>query len=444
MATSAEEYARDSRLIANATKFRYNPMVVDHADGARLYDVDGREYLDFGGSWSLASLGYSNEHVRQAIESQLRKTTFAGLVSSINRPALDLAEKLVSLMGGDFEKKVWYGLAGSDAAEAAQRLILTATGKRRIVSFIGGWHGTSDASMSLSAHPALSGQIAGAHVTKVPYPDPYHNPLGCAPGELTDRTLSYLEDYIFATICPPEDTAAIFVETIQADSGDIVPPPDFLPRLRALCDRLQILLLVDDIKIGLGRTGRMFSYEHSDIDPDVLILGKSLGGGQPLSAIVARAELLDEGFAGFTAVGNATGCAAGLATIEVIEQEGLVELSAQNGRHLQQQLQQTLGRYEIVGDIRGLGMIQGIELVKDRATKEPHREAAAKIIYRAWELGLVCYYAGYWGSVIEITPPLILTGEEIERGVAILGQATQDFVDGKISDESVADFAGWG
>ena len=444
MATSAEEYARDDRLIANATKFRYNPMVIERGEGARLYDADGREYLDFGGSWSLASLGYGNEHVRRAIESQLSKTTFAGLISSVNTPALDLAEKLVSLMGGDFEKKVWYGLAGSDAAEAAQRLLLLATGKRRIVSFIGGWHGTSDASMSLSAHPALSGQIAGAHVTKVPFPDPYHNPFGCAPEELTDRCLSYLENYIFATICPPEDTAAVFVETIQADSGDVVPPPDFLPKLRALCDRHQILLVVDDIKVGLGRTGRMFSYEHSEIHPDLLILGKSLGGGLPLSAIVGRAELLDEGFAGFTAVGNATGCAAGLATIEVIEQEGLVELAAQNGRHLHQQLRKALDRYEIVGDIRGIGMIQGIELVKDRATKEPHREAAAKIVYRAWELGLVCYYAGYWGNVIEVTPPLILTGDEIERGAAILGRAARDFVDGKISDESVAPFAGWG
>ena len=443
MTTNIEQYQRDSRLIANATKVRYNPIVVDHAAGARIYDVEGRSYLDFGASWSLAHLGYSNERVREAVNAQMRKTMFAGLISGVNQPALDLAEKLVALASGPFEKKVWFGLSGSDASEAAQRMILAATGKRRIVSFIGGMHGTSDASMGLSALPGFAKYMLGAHVTRVPYPDPYRSPFGRGPEGVADQCLDYLEHYIFKTICPPEDTAAIFVETVQSDSGDVVPPADFIPKLRALCDRHGILLVIDDIKVGLGRTGRMFSYEHNDIDPDLLLLGKSLGGGLPLSAIVGRADVLDVGFAGFTTSGNATSCAAGLATIEVIEQEGLIELAAENGRYLQQRLREALGEYEVVGDLRGLGMIQGIDLVKDRASKEPYREAAAKIVYRAWELGLVCYYAGNWANVIEITPPLIVTGDEIDEGVAILKQAVEDFLAGKVSDEAVAPYAGW-
>ena len=445
MTSISELVERDSRLISDALKIRYNPMVVDHAQGVHIYDVEGNTYLDFGAAWSLAHLGYSNERVRNAVRDQMDKTTFAGLISEINRPALDLAEKLVEMVPGGFDKKVWFGLSGSDASEAAQRMILMATGKQRIVSFIGGWHGTSDSAMGLSGHPAFNRYVVGAHVTKVPYPNPYRNPFGDGSGHVTDQCLNYLENYIFATICPPEDTAAVFVEAVQSDGGDIVPPPDFMPKLRALCDRHGILLVVDEIKVGLGRTGKMLSYEHAEIEADVVLLGKSLGGGLPLSAVVGRSEILDTDsvVALFTTSGNATSCAAGLATVQAIEEQGLVEAAARNGEYLHQRLRDTLSEYEIVGDVRGLGMIQGIELVKDRADKEPNQRAAAKIVYRAWELGLILYYAGNWGNVLEITPPLIMTRDEIDEGVTILERAVRDVVEGKVSDEDVAAYTGW-
>ena len=437
--------ARDERLISSALKIRYTPMAVERGEGARLFDVAGKRYLDFGSCWSLAHLGYSNDHVRAAIREQLERTTFAGLVSAINLPALDLAERLVDLVPGDFSKKVWFGLAGSDASEAAQRLLLLATGRRRLVSFVGSWHGTTEATMALSGHPSLAGAGGGGFVTKAPYPNPYRNPFGDGSGHVTDQCLDFLENYLFPTICPPDEVAAIFVETVQSDGGDVTPPPDFLPKLRALCDRHGILLVVDDIKIGLGRTGKMFSYEHGGVAADLVLLGKSLGGGLPLSAIVGRQEILDAGtgVALFTTVGNATSCAAGLATLEAIERDGIVECAATNGAYLQQRLTETLGRHEIVGDVRGLGMIQGVELVKDRQTKEPNQPAAAKIVYRAWELGLIVYYAGNWGNVLEVTPPLIASREEIDEGVAILDQAITDVLAGKVSDETVAPFAGW-
>jgi 4-aminobutyrate aminotransferase len=218
-----------------------------------------------------------------------------------------------------------------------------------------------------------------------------------------------------------------------------------MPKLRALCDRHGILLVVDEIKVGLGRTGRWFAYEHGGIAADVVLLGKSLGGGLPLSAIVARKEILDvgTGLALFTAAGNATSCAAGLATVEAIERQGLVERSAENGRYLNERLADALSKHEIVGDVRGLGMIQGVELVTDQTSKEPNQPAAAKIVYRAFELGLIVYYAGNWGNVLEITPPLILTRDEIDEGVAILDRAIADVLDGKVSDETVAPYAGW-
>jgi 4-aminobutyrate aminotransferase len=441
---------RDNQLIADALKIRYTPFVAVRGEGAYLFDPEGRRYLDFSGGWAVAQLGYSDERVRQAVACQLAQTTFAGLISAINLPALDLAEKLVSLTPGDFPKKAWFGLSGSDASEMAQRMILRATGKRRLVSFVGSWHGTTDAAMGLSGHPSFAASPSGAHVTKAPYPNPYRNPFGfgdedAGPQEIAERCLRFLEDYLFRTICPPEDVAAVFVEAVQSDAGDIVPPPNFLPGLRELCDRHGLLLVLDEVKTGLGRTGRMFAFEHAGITPDLVLLGKSLGGGLPLSAIVGRAEILDadSGIALFTVVGNATCCAAGLATIGAIEADGLVERAAEHGLYLQGKLRRTLAKYEIVGDIRGLGMIQGVELVSDWVTKEPNPAAAAKVVYRAWELGLILFYAGNWGNVLEITPPLILSREEIDEGVAILDQAIADVLAGRVSDEAVAAFAGW-
>ncbi|MGI8477564.1 MAG: aspartate aminotransferase family protein [Thermomicrobiales bacterium] len=435
---------RDARYIGDAIKMRYTPFVLAGGDGCRVIDADGRRLLDFSAIWSLANLGYSDAHVREAVTRQMGSLMVSGLNSTVNLPSVDLAEKLVSLVPGDFAKKVWFGLSGSDASEAAQRLVLRATGKRRVISFIGSWHGTTDATMALSGHSAFTGAPGGSAVVKIPYPDPYRNPFGGGGERVVDQCLDFLESYLFRTICPPEDVAAIFVEGVQADSGDVVPPPDFLPKLRMLCDRHGILLVADEVKVGLGRTGEWFSYQHGGVAADVTLLGKALGAGLPLSAIVAREEILDcgSGIALYTISGNATSCAAGLAGIEVVEAEGLVERSRENGAYLLERLQ-TLRRHEIVGDVRGLGMICGVDLVEDRASKAPDRRSAAKIVYRAWELGLILFYAGNWGNVLEITPPLIMSKAEIDQGVAILDQAIADVLDGKVGDETVSQFSGW-
>ncbi len=434
---------RDNLVIAKSTKVRYSPMVIHSGSGSTLMDNEGRTYIDFGGNWALANLGYDNRSVKVAIASQLDKTSYAGIVSSINEPALQLAEKLVQLMPGNFEKKAWFGLSGSDAAEAAQRMVLAATGKSRILSFIGGMHGTNDAGMGLSGLPGEGGFRYGPHVIKAPFPDPYRSPFPESEGYLAERCTSFIEDYLFKTICSPGEVAAVFVETIQSDSGDVVPPDNFIPMLRKLCDKHGILLVVDDIKIGLGRTGRMFSYEHHNVEADLVLLGKSLGGGLPLSAVVGRAEVLDSGFAGFTMSGNAACCIAGFATLNEIEKLNLVEYSTIVGQYLRNKLESSLSNYGIVGDIRGLGLIQGIDLVKDKTTREPNRDAASKIVYRCWELGLILYYVGNGGNVLEITPPLVLTTEEADKGVAILEQAFDDYINDEIDEAKVAEFPGW-
>ena len=243
---------------------------------------------------------------------------------------------------------------------------------------------------------------------------------------------------------PPEDVAAIFVEGVQADSGDIVPPADFLPKLRALCNRHGILLVIDEVKVGLGRTGAFYSFEHADIEPDLVILGKSLGGGLPMSALIGPPAVLDcgTGLALYTISGYRAGCAAAIATLQQIDELGLVRQADDLGAYLLAELQ-SLRKYDVVGDVRGLGLICGVDLVTDRDSKSPNQPFAAKVVYRCWQLGLIIFYAGSWGNVLEITPPLILTRDEVDEGVAILDQAIADVLAGKVSDDEVAPYAGW-
>lgn len=437
--------ALDERLIAEAIKIRFFPLAVAAGQGCRLTDVEGRTYLDFTAGWALANTGYDHPRVKEAAIRQLERTTFAGLVSGTHEPALELAERLIELVPGDFPKKVWFGLSGSDASETVARLLPLATGRRRMVSFIGSYHGSTAASMALSAHSAQTQFIGGGHVVKAPYPNPYRCPFGDDVEDCAERCLRFLEDYLFQTICPPEDVAGVIVEAVQSDGGVIVPPPSFLAGLEAICRRHGIYLVLDEVKVGMGRTGAMFGFQHSGVTPDVVILGKSLGGGVPLSAVVARKEILDVGpaLALFTTAGNALSCAAGLGVLRAIEEDRLVENARRMGEYLRAKLRALQDAHPLVGDVRGLGLIQGVELVEDRATRRPASRQAAKVVYRAFELGLLVFYVGLFSNVLEITPPLIVREQDIDEGVAILDQALGDVEAGRVPDEAVARYAGW-
>ena len=436
-------YEMDSGLIAEALKLRFFPLAVERGEGCRLIDVEGKSYLDFTAGWALANTGYSHPHVKQAVIAQLERATFTSLISGMHQPAVKLAEKLTELVPGNFHKKVWFGQSGSDASETVGRLLPLATGKRRLVSFIGGYHGATDASMGMSAHMAMTQFIGGANVVKVPYPHPYRCPFGGDGSDSAERSIRFLEDYIFKTICPPDDVAGVIVEAVQSDGGDIVPPATFLPMLADVCRRHNIYLVLDEVKVGMGRTGQMFAFQSSDITPDVVIMGKSLGGGLPLSAVVARQEILDVGFALFTTTGNALSCTAGLATIEAIEQDDLVQNAGRVGAYLHAELTKLQTKHALIGDVRGQGLIQGVELVKDQVSKAPAPTETAKVAYRAFELGLLVFYVGMFSNVLEITPPLIMTTAEVDEGVAILDQAISDVVAGKVSDDVIARYAGW-
>lgn len=439
--------ARDARVLGDVLKVRLYPLAIDHAEGCTITDVDGQRYLDFMAGWAVANTGYGNREVLEPVMAQMRKTSFSTLTAMTNSPAVELAERLIDLMPGDFDKKAWFGLHGSDACDALSKLVPMATGRPRMVSYIGGYHGQTGGSAALSGHTAQARVIGGGNIVKVPYPYPYRCPFGpCSAGECSLRCLDYIENYVFRTICPPSDTAGIIVEAVQSDGGDVVPPDNYLPNLEEMCRRHDIMLLFDEVKVGFGRTGKMFGFEHWGVTPDAVAMGKSIGSGvAALSAVVARPEILDVGAAinMYTVAGNPVSCTAGLATLECIQQRGLVENARAVGAHLLDGFEALARSHPLIGDVRGKGMILGVELVRDRGSKEPATTEAAKLVYRCKELGLILFYGGIYSNVIEVTPPLTMTREQAEQGLAIVDQALADVEAGRVPDEKLEAYAGW-
>jgi len=449
MATTArrsdELLQREDRALADVIKIRFYPFSAASARGMRMIDADGRSYLDMTGSGGVAQTGYGHPAVRDAIVQAVDRQHTAMLCCHSHPAATDLAERLCALLPGDFEKKAWFGTTGSDANDCLARLLPLATGRRRLVSFVGGYHGTTSGSAALSGHQAQAAVIGGGHVTKVPYPDPYrclHGP--CSRDGCSLKCLEHLERYALGAVSPAADTAAIVIEAVQSDGGEIVPPANFLPALRELCDRHGIWLVFDEVKVGLGRTGTMFAFERSGVVADAVTLGKPLGGGLPLSAVVGRRELLDvDTYSLFTLGGSPVPVAAGLATLDVIEAEGLVANAAAMGRRLLEGLEAIAGRSRLVGDVRGSGLILGVELVGDRVTREPAPVDAHRLVYRLFELGVLAIYSGLHGNVIELTPPLVITAAEVDEFLGVFERALADVEAGGFDDAKLAPYAGW-
>jgi len=435
----------DDNLLGLPLKIRFYPMVIEEARGVMVKDPDGFEYLDFTGNWAVANVGYSHPEVVDAVKRQVEKTSCVSLCTFSNDVSVKLAEKLVEITPGSFKKRVWFGLSGSDANDCVFKIMPKYAGKPRIVSFIGAYHGQTMGSLSLSGHQAQARFLGFPGVVKVPYAYCYRCPFKMEYPTCDLYCISFIEDIIFKSVCPPDETAGLVVEPIQCDGGDVVPPREYLPRLQKLCKENDMLLAVDEVKVGFGRTGSMFAVQEVGVEPDILILGKPIASGMPLSACVARAEIFEilSGSHLFTTGGYPVSCAAGLATIEVIEGERLHENARRVGEHMMGRLQEMMEQHRLIGDVRGRGLLIGVELVKDRGSKEPAKTETAKLCYRAWELGLLTEYVGLHSNVVEITPPLILTEEQADRGLDLLERALSDVEAGKVPDEKIAAYTGW-
>lgn len=439
--TANDLYTRDAAVMAGIQKLRFFPSALVGGRGSRVIDECGRMLLDLSAAWGSASLGYGHPAIVEAVTRAVQNPAGASTLSAANLPAVTLAETILETLPHMRGYKVWLGHSGSDANEAAYRAVTAATGRSRILAFIGAYHGGSAGSMAISGHTVQSHAARAPGLTLIPYPNPYRPYMGDATG---GKVLELVE-HLFATACPPSEVAALWIEPIQSDGGLIVPPPGFMAKLCDLCRRHGILIVSDEVKVGLARTGKMHAFAHEDVTPDIVCLGKGLGGGLPLSAMVGPPAILDfaTAFAMQTMHGNPVSAAAGVAVLDTIRREGLIENARNVGAHLKARLEGLMTTRPEIGGVRGRGLAVGVELIEDRATKAPAKDLAAKTVYRAFELGLIVYYVGLNSNVLELTPPLVLTKAEADEAADIIGQAIGDAAAGKVSDETVRAFAGW-
>ncbi len=432
-------YDRDQAAIANLQKLRFFPLATTGGRGAKLTEENGRELIDLSGAWGAASLGYGHPALVEAISRAAANPAGASVLSAANGPATALAEKLLAAFPGAGGDKVWFGHSGSDANEAVFRAVTKATGRSGVIAFVGAYHGCTTGSMAFSGHSVQAGAAKADGLLLLPYPDPYRpyreDPTG---GAILTELRQHLE-------LAPEQFAAAFIEPIQSDGGLIVPPAGFFRAFAEICREYGVIVVCDEVKVGLGRSGRLHCFEHEDFVPDILTIGKGLGGGLPLSAAIGPAKVLDcaNAFAMQTLHGNPISAAAGLAVLETIEREGLAQEAERKGQRLRQGLQRLAEHHPLIGDVRGRGLACGVELITDRQGRTPASRETAKLVYRAYELGLVVYYVGMNSNVLEMTPPLTITDQDIDTALEILEQAFDDVTAGRVADTVLADFAGW-
>jgi 4-aminobutyrate aminotransferase len=434
-------FERDAKAIADIERLRFFPLAVVGGEGSYLIAEDGRRLLDLSATWGAAGLGYGHPAVVEAVTAATRSMAGAGVLSLVTEPAVGLAEDLLRIVPGDADRRVWFGHSGSDANEAAVRAIMAATGRERILSFVGAYHGGTAGSMAISGHSAQEGVDKLSGLELLPYPDPYRAPPA---GDAGAAVLARLDE-VFSTTCPPQEVAAFFLEPIQSDGGMIVPTPGVLRELQDRCRLHGILVVVDEVKVGLGRTGVLHAFQAEGLEPDVVTFGKGLGGGLPISAVVGPSSVMDiaPAFAIQTMAGNPVSAAAARAVLHTIDEEDLPARAGAAGNRLMGGLRKLAESHPLIGDVRGRGLAIGVDLVRDRDTREPATAEAARVVYRAFELGVVVYYVGMHSNVLELTPAMTLSDGEIDQALETLGEAIGDVEEGRVPDDIASGFAGW-
>ena len=407
--------ARDEKVVSPSYTRSY-PLVAREGSGAIVEDVDGNRFLDFNAGIAVVATGHCHPEVVRAIQEQAARLIHMSGTDFYYEEMIALAEALARIAPGDVPRRVSFGNSGAEAMEGAIKLARYATGRRKIIAFYGSFHGRTMGALSLTSRKAV--QRAGfgplvPEVVHVPYPYCYRCPYTQQPDTCAVECVKHIEDTVLKTIAPAEETAAIVLEPVQGEGGYIVPPKKFFDELTRLARANGILLVFDEVQSGMGRTGRMFAAEHFDAVPDIFSVAKGIASGLPLGATVARADLMTwpPGAHASTFGGNPVCCAAALTTIALLERE-LVENAARMGAHLMDRMRRWTSHFRIVGDVRGLGLMLGVELVRDQRTKEKAPDLRDRVVQLAFERGLLILGAG--DNTLRICPPLVVTRDQCD------------------------------
>ena len=404
------------------------PVFAASGKGATITDVDGNTYIDFATGISVMNLGHSHPRVVDAIVTQAQALVHSGAPVMMPEAYVRLARRLCEITPGQFPKKALLLNSGAEAVENAVKVARQATGRPAIISFHNAFHGRTLLAMTLTGKTMPYRQNFGPfapEIYQVPYPYEYRRPAGMAAESLGGACVEAVRQ-LFRTTVSADRVAGVLVEPVQGEGGFVVPPPDFLPGLRALCTEFNIPLIVDEVQTGFGRTGRMFAVDHLGLEPDLMVLAKSLGGGLPLAAVVGRSELMDAaapGGLGGTYGGNPVACAAALAVIDVLVEDNLPERGTRIGSFALGRMRAWMERFACIGDVRGLGAMVAMELVSDRVTREPAAKLTTRVLQECHRRGLVILKAGLYDNVIRLLFPLTVTQEEVDRGLGILEES---------------------
>ncbi|HVO79384.1 MAG TPA: acetyl ornithine aminotransferase family protein [Terriglobales bacterium] len=414
---------------------RSYPLVAKSGKGIVITDVDGNEFFDFSAGIAVTSTGHCHPHVVAAIQKQAGELIHMSGTDFYYENMVTLGERLSKIAPMPGPHKIYYGNSGTEAVEAAFKLARYHTKRQNVIAFFGAFHGRTMGSLSLTASKPqqkrrFSPLVPG--VTHVRYPDVYR---GCAGGAQEAEAFAlgcarFLEDKLFKTMLPPEEVAAVFVEPIQGEGGYVIAPNIFMQELRRICDRHGILLVADEVQSGAGRTGKWWAIEHTGVQPDIICSAKGIASGMPLGVMISRADIMDwvPGSHASTFGGNPVCIAAAMATLDVIERENLMQNATNVGNHMLKRMADWPRKYRLVGDVRGRGLMVGVEIVKDQQTKEYAPEQRDRIVGLAFERGML--FLGCGPSTLRIAPPLVVTKDEadvaldaLEESIAIVSKS---------------------
>jgi 4-aminobutyrate aminotransferase len=421
--------AGDDKYISPSYTRSY-PLVAKSGRGIVVTDVDGNEFFDFSAGIAVTSTGHCHPQVVAAIQKQAGELIHMSGTDFYYESMITLAERLSKIAPMPGPHRIYYGNSGAEAVEAALKLARYHTKRQNVIAFFGAFHGRTMGALSLTASkPQQKRRFAPLvpGVTHVRYPDVYR---GCSGGAQDAEAFAlgcarYIEEKLFKTILPPEEVAAIFIEPVQGEGGYVIAPTPFMQELRRICDKHGILLVADEVQSGIGRTGKWWAVEHTGVQPDIICSAKGIASGMPLGVMMSRADIMDwvPGSHASTFGGNPVCIAAALATLDVIEKENLLQNSAEVGAHMLKRMADWPKKHRIVGDVRGRGLMIGVEIVKDQKTKEYGAELRDKIVELAFERGIL--FLGCGPSTVRIAPPLVVTKDEADAAVDALEESIE-------------------